>query len=90
MCVFRVYGNLLGFVQAEREDQVFACLIERERLSQLLNHPSGVRVGSDVEVQYPAAFVMNDEKHVEVPEGDRRHREEVHRGNAFRMEFQER
>ena len=37
----------------------------------------------DIEVQDTPTIVIDDEKTIEHAEGDRRNREEVHRGNRF-------
>jgi hypothetical protein len=49
----------------------------RKGLSQLLHHPVGRRVSRDVEVQDPAASVLDYEEAVQDAAGRRRHREEV-------------
>jgi len=51
--------------------------------SQLLDDPRACRMLGDVEVQDTPTVVTDDEKAIERAEGDRRNREEVHRGNRF-------
>src|SRR5258705_8226298 len=51
--------------------------------SQLLDDPKACRMLCDIEVQDATTIVTDDEKAIEHPEGDRRNREEVHRGNRF-------
>src|ERR1035438_7021911 len=52
-------------------------------LSQLLNDPRACRMLCDIEVQDTPAIVTDDEKAKERAEGNRRNREEAHRGNRF-------
>src|SRR5258708_767300 len=52
-------------------------------LSQLLDDPRACRMLCDIEVQDTPTIVTDDEKAIERAEGDRRNREEVHRGNRF-------
>jgi len=54
-----------------------------ECFSQLLDDPRACRMLCDIEVQDTPTIVTDDEKAIEHPEGDRRSREEVHRGNRF-------
>jgi hypothetical protein len=51
--------------------------------SQLLDDPQACRMLCDIEVQNAPTIVTDDEKAIERAEGDRRNREEVHRGNRF-------
>jgi hypothetical protein len=51
--------------------------------SQLLHDPRACRMLCDIEVQDAPAIVTDDEKAIERAEGNRRNREEVHRGNRF-------
>jgi len=59
--------------------------IKRERLSQLLNNPKARGTPRDVAVQNTSAIMADDEEAVEHGEGDRGHREEIHRGDGFPM-----
>src|SRR5258707_10200812 len=54
-----------------------------KRFSQLLDDPRACRMLCDIEVQDAPTIVTHDEKAIERAEGDRRNREEVHRGNRF-------
>src|SRR5260370_19969274 len=51
--------------------------------SQLLDDPQARRMLCDIKVQDAPTIVTDDEKAIEHAEGDRRNREEVHRGNRF-------
>src|ERR1700731_1408053 len=51
--------------------------------SQLLDDPRACRMLCNIEVQDAPTIVTDDEKAIEHAEGDRRSREEVHRGNRF-------
>jgi hypothetical protein len=51
--------------------------------SQQLHDPRACRMLCDIEVQDTPTVVTDDEKAIERAEGDRRNREEVHRGNRF-------
>ena len=51
--------------------------------SQLLDDPRACRMLCDIEVQDAPTIVTDDEEAIERAEGDRRNREEVHRGNRF-------
>src|ERR1700751_2138565 len=51
--------------------------------SQLLDDPRACGTLCDIEVQDATTIVTDDEKAIERAEGDRRNREEVHRGNRF-------
>src|SRR5436853_7294520 len=51
--------------------------------SQLLHDPRACRMLCDIEVQDTPTVVTDEEKAIERAEGDRRNREEVHRGNRF-------
>src|SRR6202795_302804 len=51
--------------------------------SQLLDDPRACRILCDIEVQDTPTIVTDDEKAIERAKGDRRNREEVHRGNRF-------
>jgi hypothetical protein len=51
--------------------------------SQLLDDPRACRMLCDIEVQDTPKIVTDDEKTIERAEGNRRNREEVHRGNRF-------
>src|SRR5260370_2246543 len=51
--------------------------------SKLLDDRRACRMVCDIEVQDTPTIVTDDEKTIERAEGDRRNREEVHRGNRF-------
>src|SRR6266404_712143 len=51
--------------------------------SQLLDDPRACRMLGDIEVQDAPTIVTDDEKAIERAKGDRRNREQVHRGNRF-------
>src|SRR5882724_5971476 len=51
--------------------------------SKLLHDPQACRMLCDIEVQDTPTVVTDDEKAIERAEGDRRNREQVHRGNRF-------
>jgi hypothetical protein len=54
-----------------------------KRFSQLLDNPRACRMLCNIKVQDAPTIVTDDEKTIEHAEGDRRNREEVHRGNRF-------
>src|SRR5258706_9762769 len=56
---------------------------EGKCFSQLLDDPRACRMLCDIEVQDAPTIVTDDEEAIEHAEGDRRNREEVHRGNRF-------
>jgi hypothetical protein len=65
------------------EDQELARRIIWERFSQLLNDPIACRVLSNIEVQYAATIMADDEKAVKNAESQPRNREEIHGGDRF-------
>jgi hypothetical protein len=65
------------------EDQRPRSQLKRKRLSQLLNDPTTRWMPRYVEVQNAPTIVADDEEAVEHTESDRRHGEEIHRGNGF-------
>lgn len=56
--------------------------VERESVPELLHHPVRCRVVGCVEVEDPAAVVVDDEEAVQDVHGGRWYREEVHAGNG--------
>jgi len=85
---------LLGFdhffieLCAVIEDQITRRRIIRECLAQLLSDPGARRMPGHVAVEDAPPIMRNDEKAVKNAEGERRHGEEVHRGNRFAMVVQ--
>jgi hypothetical protein len=72
-------------IRATIEDQIPRSGIVRKRLANLLNNPITGRMLRYVEVQNPPPVVRDNEEAVQHPEGQRRHGEEVHRGDGLAM-----
>ena len=70
------------------EDQIARRGVVRERFPQLLSDPGARRMPGHVAVEDAPPIMRNDEKAVKNAEGERRHGEEVHRGNRFAMVVQ--
>jgi len=70
------------------EDQIARRGVVRERFPQLLNHPCTRRVFGHIAVQDAPPIMRDDEEAVQNAEAQRRHGEEVHRGNRFAMVVQ--
>jgi len=79
------HGNLKSVFAVSIKYQKTGSRSERECLPQLLNDPEACRMFGHVEVQDAPTIVTDHEEAVDHAEGDRRHREEVHRGNRFAM-----
>jgi len=77
-------------LRAVIEDQITRRSVVRKCLAQLLNHPGTVWMSGHVAVKDTSPGMRNDEEAVENTEGERRHGEEIHRGNCFTMVAQER
>jgi hypothetical protein len=72
------------------KDQIAGRRVVRERLAQLLNDPGAGRVFGHIAVKDAPPIMRNDEEAVENAEGERRHGEEIHRGDGFTMIAQKR
>jgi hypothetical protein len=64
--------------------------VVEEHFTELLKDPGGSRVGSDVEVEYAAAVMVDDEEAVEHLEGCRRDGYKVHRRYLRHVVLEER
>jgi hypothetical protein len=65
------------------EDKITRRRFVRKCLTQLLNNPGTTRMLRDVAGQDAPPVMCNDEEAIENAEGERRHGEEVHRGNLL-------
>jgi hypothetical protein len=76
------FKTVLGIAvkDSERRSQ-----LEGEGFAQLLKDPGSRRMARDMEVQDPSAILADDKETGEDAEGDRWHREEIHRCNRFPM-----
>ena len=63
--------------------------VVRERLAQLLDHPGRCGIGRDIEMKDASSAVLDDEQHVEHPQGNRRHGKEIHCGEDILVIVQE-
>ena len=84
-CVDHVAIELCAAIK----DQVTGRRVVRECLAQLLNHPNAGRMSGHVEMQDAPPIMRYDKETVQYAEGQRRHGEEVHRGNRFSVIAQE-
>src|SRR5260221_2539797 len=74
------FQSILGITKKDDEPRSGS---KWKRFSKLLDDPQACRMLCDIEVQNAPTIVTDDEKAIERAEGDRRNREEVHRGNRF-------
>lgn len=63
--------------------------VVRERLAQLLDHPGRCGIGRDIEMNDTSSTMLDDEQHVEHPQGNRRHGKEIHCGDDILVVVQE-
>jgi len=82
--------HLLAKLCVVVEQQEFVCQRIGPRFSQLLHNPESIRMARHAETQNLASVVADHEEAIQHAESDRRHREEVHRGNRFAMILQKR
>jgi hypothetical protein len=80
------------FIKVSRpiENQIPRGGIVGECFAQLLRNPRTVRMLGDVTMQNLPSVMCDDEETIENAECERRHREEVHRGDSFPMIGQKR
>lgn len=67
------------------QDRISVFARIRECLPKLLNHPLSSRMRGHIEVEDPAAAMLNDKEAIEQPECRSGHGEEIHRDDRFAM-----
>ena len=86
------YGidHVIVELRAAIKDQIAGGRVVRERLAQLLNNPPAGRMSGHIAMKKTPPVMRDHEEAIENAEGERRHREEIHRGNDFAMIAQKR
>jgi len=80
---FHRFDDFAVELRSAIKDQITRRRVVRECLAQLLNDPLACRMLGHVAVKDTPPVVRDDEETVENAEGQRRHSEEVHRGNRL-------
>jgi len=83
-------NHILAKLGVVIEQQEFGCRRIGPRFSQLLHDPESIGMARHAETQNLASVMADHEEAIQHAERDRRHGEEIHRGNGFAMIAQKR